>query len=244
MKTSPHLLLASLVLLSGCSIFDKPARSYTSIRDEFSQAVRADSPAITAPPAARTHYDAVVSSLPNSRINALESRLQPTGWMMRGVSEWRIGRWSEAPATARDGLATPEVSSSPRDFVILSALPGLVIDADLAARLEKSNRQVTLADYERTYDRDFALAVSIVAAARSNAPLGTPGAVLSYLDLQRARILGNWRATLLSIPDQADRRAARAKAAQHLGQPIEDAARAARASAPGGISFAAALDPE
>lgn len=241
MKTSPRLLLACLVLLSGCSLFDKPARSYTAIRGEFSQAVRADSAAITAPAAARTHYDAVVTALPSSRINALEPRLQPTGWMMRGVSEWRTGRFREAPATSRAGLAVSETAKSPRDFVILTALPGLVIDADLAARFEKSNRQLTLADYERTYDRDFALAVSIVADARATTPPCTPDAVLAYLALQRARILRNWHATILAITDQADRRTARAQAAEHLGQPIEDAA---RASAPGSTTFAAALDSE
>lgn len=63
--------------------------------------------------------------------------------MMRAVAAWRTGRSDEALAWAERGLAAPALQAQSRDQVLLTLIPGLVIDSDLRRRLTRDGQRVS-----------------------------------------------------------------------------------------------------
>ena len=220
--TVPRVALAVAVLaLAACASVD-----YRDVQRDFNAAVLADNVrsvdalgALAGSDAERLYGD-VRARLTDERIRALDARLRPNAHALRAVAEWRTGQLAEARATAQAGLRLPEVEASPRDAMVLEMIPALVIDEELVTRFRRAERRVTREDYER-YAADFAVAAAALQRAAGRARPATPDTIVSYLHLQRWRVLQNWKIVLSHLAGADALDAALKDAERRLGASLD-----------------------
>jgi hypothetical protein len=201
-------------LLAGCSTLN-----YRDVQADFNTAVQADNVRTAEALGALTSsgsdaiYESIRVRLTDENIRALDERLRPNAYAIRGVAEWRSGKLAEARATAQAGLKLPNVASSPRDEMVLEIIPAVVIDEELVTAFKQAGRKVSKSAYDERYARDFATAVEILRKVSANVRPSAPDAIRYYVYLQQWRILQNWRFVINHIEDGADAQEAASRAA-------------------------------
>jgi len=211
------------VSLSSCIL------NYREIQNSFNAAVAADNVqsidalgALTGSDS-QQRYEEIVAKLSNDEIAKLDGRLQPNAYAIRAVSQWRTGKLTEARESAQKGLALPNVASSPRDKLVMTIIPALVIDAELVAKFKAGGSKVSDATYKEKYPADFETAAAILARASTAVAPGRPESSVYYVHLQRWRVLQNWKIIISRIDIDAPAppveavRAALADAKNRLG---------------------------
>ena len=89
MKTIQRLFFTILLLcLAACQT--SKVFNYAAVQKEFN--------------AAKPDYAKIVTQLKDSTILGLDPSLQPGAWLMRGMSEWELGRYEAANSSAIHGL--------------------------------------------------------------------------------------------------------------------------------------------
>jgi hypothetical protein len=189
------------LLLTGC--FE--TLNYRHIQDDFNAAVATDNVqsvealgALTGTAAVQRYTD-IQAKLTDKDIDGLDDRLKPNAYAIRAVSQWRCGKLTEARNSAMKGLGLPNVADSPRDQIVLTMIPALVIDQELVSKFKAGGGTVSEARYNATYPSDFATAADMLKDAASKVQPGTPDALIFYVHLQRWRVLQNWSVVISMI---------------------------------------------
>jgi hypothetical protein len=219
------VLLFPLLVLTACSTI-----GYRQLQGDFERAVAADNQRSVSPftDAAPDEYASVWEELSEGYIGGLDARLRPNAWMLRGISAWRLGEFADAERASRKGLELDPKSGS-RDQVVLTALPGLIYDAEAINRWRESSKS------QATYDTlrlDMSNAwVTLKDAAASFGDL-TPKSTRAFVHYHQWRVAFNWAQMIIEVEDAsgADRNAMRtwAKETGGVGAEPTDAAEAAK----------------
>jgi len=223
-----------VVLLVGLLGLGSPACAtfgYRSVQSDFEAAVLADNQELD-PIIDRSGqlYAEVVGALSAERIASLEPRLRANAWLLRAFSQWRLGAFADARASAARGRnAGPALHS--RDDVLLHLIPALAIDSEAMQAFVAAGRRVEPARYQARFAPDFATALEQVGAAEARFGAATPHSTRFYVLYQRWRLVANWREVVSRLPDAEARRQARAHARVD-GLSLADAANAAREAIP------------
>lgn len=227
--TGKWLLLTIVAFgLTGCRTLQ-----YREVQRDFRSAVQADN---TGDPFGNG-YENILTDLTPEYIEHLDPQLRPNAWMLRAVSAWRSGSFSNATESADRGLAAGKALESTmpfagsRDEILLQMIPALVVDSEQSRRLVGSNAPLSEANYkpiERAYRS--ALAQLDDAALRFNA--NTPEDVHAYYYYQRWRSLQHWTAAINRITDGTVMVGALDRAKTALGKSLEDAMKESRDKIP------------
>jgi hypothetical protein len=214
-------LLAALAFASACTTLD-----YRSVQGEFVDAVAADNAWSVSPlggSAAQGLYSRIHAELTDAYIAGLDARLQPNAWLLRAVSAWRLGDFSDARNSATTGVdKLSDAQRGSRDHVMLAMLDGLVIDSDLLAQFRARDKKVALDVYQSTFSPDFETGLKALDDGFKQAGPATPPEVGWYYHYHRWRLIQNWRTVVNSINDQ-DRVIARADVEGKVGQDLRKA---------------------
>lgn len=212
-----------LVTLSACGTLD-----YRQVQSDFASAVAADNQWSVSPFGANASeglYIGVESELSRENIEKLDARLRANAWLLRAVSEWRLGKYTEAHASAAAGLREIQpAQEGSRDHIMLSMLDGLIIDSELRAKYNPKE-SLGLEAYERDFSSDFATGLVQLDRGLTAAGDATPPEIVWYYRYHRWRILNNWGLVISRIEPQADRRTARSAAESVVGGKLTEAAK-------------------
>ena len=224
-------LLVALAFASACTTLD-----YRSVQGEFVDAVAADNAWSVSPlggSAAQGLYSRIHAELTDAYIAGLDARLQPNAWLLRAVSAWRLGDFSDARTSAATGVDNlPDTQRGSRDHVMLAMLDGLVIDSDLLAQFRARDKKVTLDVYQSTFSPDFETGLKALDDGFKQAGPATPPEVGWYYHYHRWRLIQNWRTVVNSIEIDQDRATAKADSEAKVGQKLHDAMKAERDEIP------------
>lgn len=235
-----HRLLsfACLLLLSSCFT----TRNFIDVQKRFDAAFHSDAPSAGGNSSAPSGYKDVAGVLTAEYINKLDPKLQANAWMMRGISEWRINNLSAATESAKQGLnANP--ARHTRDHILLTMLPGLVIDAEVVGKWKAANKAYNAADYPAV-DASYVHAFNILKETENSFGEATEQDIKSYVAYQKWRLLFNWQTIINnlggggSVVEQAIH-----TATSHFGgRDLLDVADDARSSMPAGDRLRAVID--
>jgi hypothetical protein len=229
LKSLASLFIFSLVLC-GCRTID-----YRSIQSEFEVAAQGDnytsattfteSSVFTDP-----GYEAVLKKLNADYIERLDEKLRPNAWMLKAISEWRVGKLEEAHVSATQGLAAHPIEYS-RDKIILTLLPALLIDSEIYKNWLNSGKSFSSEEYAAA-KRDFVLALNFIADAESEFGPATPESAKYYCYYQEWRLIQNWWQVIIRQPSDTQSQL-RDEAKTHLsGKTPVDAAKEAKDKIP------------
>ena len=222
-------LIVMMALVPACSTIE-----YRDIQGEFVDAVAADNAWSVSPfagNAAEGLYTSIRTQLTDEYIAKLDDRLKPNAWLLRAVSEWRLGEFSDARNSAKRGLASlNEAQKGSRDHVMLAMLDGLIIDSDLRAQYQ-ANEGITLEMYQEVFSPDFATALNALDDGYAQAGPATPEEVGWYYHYHRWRLIANWRSVVNSMDDE-NRKLAKEDAESQVGGKLRTAMDAERDSIP------------
>lgn len=225
------LALGFGLVLAGCRVLD-----YRQVQRDFQAAVVADNSGQTF----GVGHDLVLERLTPEYIARLEPRLRPNAWMLRAISSWRTGEYTNATESAQAGLhALNGLTNHPnfkgsRDHLILTMVPALVADSRNARIGTNALTPATYTPIASAYQTAFG---HLDEAAQQISP-STPPDALAYLYYQRWRLLQNW---LGVINELAEPLAATQKAERLLHQPFDEAIKEARERIPAGHPLAALI---
>lgn len=182
MKTIQRLFFTTLLLcLAACQT--SKVFNYAAVQKEFN--------------AAKPDYAKIVTQLKDSTILGLDPSLQPGAWLMRGMSEWELGRYEAANSSAIHGLDSKPRPGS-RDEVMLTMLPALVIDSQIDAQWQAAGKSLELAAYPGV-EQDFRTALGLLNRARDAMADLTPQSAASYYHYHRWRMLYHWQQIIFSL---------------------------------------------
>ena len=226
-------LIVMLAVVAACGTIQ-----YRDIQGEFVNAVAADNAWSVSPfggNAADGLYSSIQTELTDEYIAKLDARLQPNAWLLRAVSEWRLGEYSNARNSAANGLGKlQDKQRGSRDHVMLAMLDGLIIDSDLHAKFRTLKEAggddftMTLDNYQSTFSSDFDTGLKALDDGFDQAGPATPPEVGWYYHYHRWRLIQNWRSVVNSIDDDEDRGIAKADAEGKVGQKLRNAMNAER----------------
>ena len=218
-------LVAALTLASACTTLD-----YRSVQGQFVDAVAADNAWSVSPlggSAAQGLYRGIHAELTDEYIAGLDARLQPNAWLLRAVSAWRLGDFSDARTSAATGVDNlPDTQRGSRDHVMLAMLDGLVIDSDLLVKYRSLSGKVTLDVYQSSFSPDFETGLKALDDGFKQTGPATPPEIGWYYHYHRWRLIQNWRTVVNSIEIDQDRATAKADAEAKVGQKLHDAMKA------------------
>lgn len=224
-------LLVALAFASACTTLD-----YRSVQGEFVDAVAADNAWSVSPlggNAAQGLYSGIHAELTEEYIAGLDARLQPNAWLLRAVSAWRLGDFSDARISAAKGVdKLPDTQRGSRDHVMLAMLDGLVIDSDLLVKYRSLSGKVTLDVYQSSFSPDFETGLKALDDGFKQAGPATPPEIGWYYHYHRWRLIQNWRTVVNSIEVDQDRATAKADAEAKVGQKLGDAVKTERDEIP------------
>ena len=218
-------LVAALTFASACTTLD-----YRSVQGQFVDAVAADNAWSVSPlggNAAQGLYRGIHAELTDEYIAGLDARLQPNAWLLRAVSAWRLGDFSDARTSAAKGLGKlSDAQKGSRDHVMLAMLDGLVIDSDLLVKYRSLSGKVTLDVYQSSFSPDFETGLKALDDGFKQTGPATPPEIGWYYHYHRWRLIQNWRTVVNSIEIDQDRATAKADAEAKVGQKLHDAMKA------------------
>ena len=227
--------------LAGCRTLE-----YRQVQRDFQAAVQADNAGQPQP--FGNGFELVITALTPERIDQLDPRLRPNAWMLRAVSAWRSGSYSNANTSAEQGLKAAatlpdaKLFTGSRDDVLLHMIPALVTDSEQTRRLDRTNASISAADY-KSFERAYKTALAQMDDAAGQFNDNTPDDVRYYYYYERWRLLQHWTTAIGRIaptdPDATINAFAQAKTA--FGKPLEDAINEARDKIPPGQQFRALI---
>jgi hypothetical protein len=240
LKRTPTLIVcaALLFVLSSCGTLD-----YRQVQRDFQAAVQADN---SGDPFSAGH-DQIVGALTPEYIRSLDPRLQPNAWMLRAVSSWRSGSYSNAIVGAEQGkLAAKAVAeegrfAGSRDDVLLEMIPALVADAEQTSRLTRRAPVPLSAEEYKPFGAAYRTALQQMNDAAGRFTGNTPDDVLAYYYYQRWRLLQHWTAAIGSMTDGSAIPDALGDAERALGKPLEASIKEARDRVPAGHALRALI---
>jgi len=206
MKTPRSLLHAGLALSLVLAAVSCRTIQYREVQSDFERAVQAETVRDESP--FIDWYQGVADTLTDDFIGKLDEKLRPNAWMLRGVSEWRSGSYSNANVSASRGLqeierqkvTAPNLAGS-RDSIVLTMLPGLVQDSQLRDRLRAlGTNDLPATTYQTNFLPQFKAVLRQLREAKQNFGAPTPPAVKPYWNFQAWRVLRNWSFTLGRLP--------------------------------------------
>lgn len=202
-------LVVLLVTVTACGTIQ-----YRDIQGEFVEAVSADNAWSVSPlgaSAADGLYSSILVQLTDDYIAKLDDRLKLNAWLLRAVSEWRLGMFSDANKSVEKGLEEKQPNQNgSRDHVMLAMLNGLIIDSERLPKYrgltsDTSDKAITLNEYENEFSLDFETALDTLDEGYEQAGPATPQEVGWYYSYHRWRIIQNWRSVVNSIEPQERR---------------------------------------
>lgn len=205
MKINRSFLGASMALVLVLLSASCRTIQYREVQSDFERAVEAETARAESPFV--DWYQGVASTLTDDFIGKLDEKLRPNAWMLRGMSEWRSGNYSNAYASAARGTeeierqksAAPNLAHG-RDGIVLIMLPGLVQDSQLRDRLQAVRTNLTATGYQTNFLPQFKAVFTQFSLAKGNFAAATPATVKSYWNFQVWRALQNWSFTLGQLP--------------------------------------------
>ena len=206
MNITRNLLRTGLALSLVLGIASCRTIQYREVQSDFERAVQAETARDESPFV--NWYLGVADTLTADYIGNLDEKLRPNAWMLRGISEWRSGSYSNAYDSAANGMqeidrqksTTPKLESS-RDGIVLTMLPGLVQDSQLRDRLHALGaNDLPASSYETNFVPQFKAVLRQLGEAKQKFAAPTPTAVKTYWDYQVWRVLQNWSITLGRLP--------------------------------------------
>ncbi len=225
-------LLLSLLLCSCPST--RTTLDFRSVQTKFNAASSADNIAPEGGGTGSSAYKEVASALTDSYIKALASELRATAWMMRGVSEWRLGQLQQANTSSVNGLGIGPKPHT-RDDIMLTMLPGLVIDSDIVSQWKAAGKVYNSTQYAEV-ERQYVTAFKRLDAAQNAFGAATDASVKNYHAYHKWRMLYNWQTIINKLvggPSAVN--AAIESATSHFGgRDLLDVADAARDTIPAG----------
>lgn len=213
MRTIRTLLKTGVALALILATVSCRTIQYREVQSDFERAVaaetaRAESPFVD-------WYQGVATTLTDDFIARLDAKLRPNAWMLRGLSEWRLGDYAAADASAAQGTRElerqPAAAAHPaasRDAIVLTLLPGLVEDSRLRDRLlELGHAELPPESYQSHFLPQFKAVLNQFREAKEQFAAPTPVAVKHYWNFQVWRVLQNWNITLgrLAVGEPATR---------------------------------------
>jgi hypothetical protein len=231
-------LVVLLVTVTACGTIQ-----YRDIQGEFVEAVSADNAWSVSPlgaSAAEGLYSSILVQLTDEYIAKLDDRLKLNAWLLRAVSEWRLGKFSNARVSVVNGLREKQPNQDhSRDHVMLAMLNGLIIDSDRLPKYQgltsdSPNKTITLGKYESEFSPDFKTALDALDEGYKQAGPATPQEVGWYYNYHRWRIIQNWRSVVNSIEPQESRESAKNDAQDKLGNKFRKTMDAERDEIPSG----------
>lgn len=194
-KTTAYFFLFTLssLLLPACETL-----KYRNIQDTFEVAVQADNPRGEGNIFTQSGYDDVLAALTVDFIDELDPRLQPNAYLLRSMSNWRIGELNKALDDANKGDALQQLTGS-RDHVLLALMRSLIAFAEV----EENNSQGELITQEvyRTSYPSFKLAMEEWDKAMRRVNAVTPESTTHYLYYHRWRTLSIWQSSFIDRID-------------------------------------------
>lgn len=248
MKSLKHSFIASLLLsllLSSCQhspgVFD-----FRALQAKFDAATTAERLAPGGSASAASAYDEVIADLPPTKIKELNSKLRPTAWMMRSISEWRTAegrgdKLTAATESAQNGLAANPPDHS-REQALLTLVPALVIDSEAVAAWKAANKSYTADQYTNSAERSYKAVVRHLNAASDACGTGTDNGTRHYLAYQKWRTLRNWQLIIEYLDEQQVNQALNTAKPILEGRIPYDAADAARLTVPTGEPLRTLMD--
>jgi hypothetical protein len=233
MKTRIHALLLLPVLIIGLLISSIQCTTldYAGIQSDFEQAVMAENTSVD-------QYRKVGATLTDTYILRLDAKLRPNAWMLRALSEWRLGEWESARRSAAKGLkANPPEGS--RDLVMLSMIDSMTIMTDLERRaIATGEAGIPPADYPNNYESALKAGWTSLANVERHFGAAIPDAAKDYWNYQRWRFAVAWRGIISRIAGEAAaRNEASERATTHVGKSLKDAGEGAKSNVSSGSSF-------
>jgi hypothetical protein len=232
-------LVVLLVAVTACGTIQ-----YRDIQGEFVEAVSADNAWSVSPlgaSAADGLYNSILVQLTDDYIAKLDDRLKLNAWLLRAVSEWRLGELSKARVSAQNGLTNKQDNQvESRDHVMLEMLDGLIIDSDLKVKYrelikDRPNEVITLKEYNGgSFSLDFDTALRKLNSGYGKSGPATPPEVGWFFHYHRWRIISNWLIVVTSIEPGEDRKIATTEAESKLDESFTDAMDAELNSIPQG----------
>jgi len=224
-------LIVLAVALTACTTIT--TIEYRDVQGDFVEAVSADNSWSVSPlgaSAADGLYSGIVTQLTDEYIAKLDDRLKLNAWLLRAVSEWRLGELSKARVSAQNGLkASQDNQVESRDYVMLAMLDGLIIDSELNIEYRKlisasPDQTITLNDYnENSFALNFETALTELDNGYRQAGPATPPEVGWFFHYHRWRIINNWVIVVTSIEPGEDRISATAEAESKLAMDFLEA---------------------
>lgn len=228
------VLALVVVLAAGCRTLD-----YRTVQAAFDVAAQADnntwgSGFTETNPATDPGYQPVLDALTDARIGKLDARVQANAWLLRAVSEWRVGQFTNALGSAQNGLGAGPRDHS-RDKILLSLLPALVIDSEIKELWRQSGRVMDTNRYSRV-ERDYATAFQVFDRTEAQFGPGTPPSTQVYCLFQRWRALHNWQTVILSLQggESAQAQAFERAKSHFQGRDLDTVATETKAKIPAG----------
>jgi len=206
MNIARNVLRAGLALSLVLCLVSCRTIQYLQVQADFERAVQAETARDESPFV--DWYQGVAATLTDGYIDALDQKLRPNAWTLRGISEWRSGSYSNAYNSAAKGAreidrqktTTPKLESS-RDGVVLTMLPGLVQDSQLRDRLRAlGTNDLPATSYQTNFLPQFEAVLTQLREAKQKIAAPTPAAVRPYWNFQVWRVLQNWSFTLGRLP--------------------------------------------
>jgi len=240
----PHFLLCfACLLLAACSEIS-PALDFRRVQTEFDQAFHTDRLYTGRISAAPSGYQSVISSLSQAGIAKLEPKQRPTAWMMRAVSEWRTGQFSNANTSSASGLAAAPQPHS-REKILLTMVPALVLDSEIITAWKAAGMAYTAEQYAAV-ESAYLKALQSLDAAQAGIDKTTPESVQYFYSYHKWRMLFNWETIVVSLTggkavvDQASS----SIRARFDGHDLLDVADAVRQTVPSGEPLRVIMDAE
>ena len=226
------VVLIVLAVAAGCATFQ-----YREVQNDFERAVRIDNGESVSPftdDNSSEAYRAIINQLSETQIRELDQRLQANAWLLRSYSSWRVGDFGDARSSASKGIDEGNPRSHSRDKVLLLLVPALVADSETMNAWVAAGKKTSSQVYENTHEKDFKLAWNKLLEAEQEIGEPTPDSTAYYVLYQKWRILQNWRQVINSFPgrEDAERRAAKERAKDKVGDDLGFAAKSARNSIP------------
>ena len=229
------IVVAWIVLLAavvGCTTFH-----YRDVQSDFERAVRIDNGESVSPFTADNSSEAyreIINQLSEEQIRELDQRLQANAWLLRSYSYWRVSDLGEARSSAGKGIREGKPGAHSRDKVLLLLVPALVADSETMNAWLAAGKKTSSQVYENTHEKDFKLAWDKLLEADQEIGDPTSKSTVYYVQYQKWRILQNWRQVISSFPDseESERRAARDRAQDKVGDDLGSAAKSAKNEIP------------
>jgi hypothetical protein len=192
----------------------------------------------------KPRYQKVIAGLKdleNSQLNP--STLRANAYLLRGVSQWRVGDMEAAASSASKGRSERDLITGSRDHLFLILLPGQIANTRMMRAWHAADKKMGASNFP-SMESHFEDAGRAIRAAEREIQASTSDGAKRYVHSEKARILRNWETMInLSLLTEDEQQAALSKAGNAFeeGKVLEDIIAEAQATA--GAAAAVSFTP-